>query len=347
MGLERRQVTIPLFLKLEKGILSQARAITTAYGARFDRPLIITDRRNEPECAALLHAWPNASCRVITENSFAECQAIAARADFSDFDSVLGFGGGRALDVGKFVASQASRRYVSIPALPSHDGLASPVAVLTDSAGQSHSVGVQMPLGVLVDLDLVRKAPRSSILAGTGDMISNLSALDDWRLAAKDVGELIDDYALLLSSQGAQMVMRYLEKSSDIHSESYLEVLAEGLILSGIAMNIAGSSRPASGAEHEFSHAIDALYPERGGYHGFQVAFGTLAAMKLRGQPVGEMKEVFARIGLPVHFQELGLTLDEAVAALLHAPNTRPERYSILKKRNLTAPECEEILLSI
>jgi glycerol-1-phosphate dehydrogenase [NAD(P)+] len=196
-------------------------------------------------------------------------------------------------------------------------------------------------------MELLGQAPRDSILAGTGDMVSNLSAIEDWRLAERDIGEPIDDYALLISSQSAQMVLRYLEKSVAVDSKTYLEVLVEGLILSGIAMNIAGNSRPASGAEHEISHAIDALFPKKARLHGYQVAFGTLVADKIRGKDTSKLKELFASIGLPIHFQNLGLTLEEAVAALLHAPKTRPERYSILKKRKLTASEGENILLTL
>ncbi len=348
MGLENRTVTVPLFLKVGSGLLQKARSIVTDYGDDFVRPFIITDRRNAHHAEELLrNSWPDAKAHVIANNSLAECNAITGISNLAESDSIIGFGGGRALDVGKYVATTQSLRYVSIPTVPSHDGLASPVSVLRDETGRSKSVGVHMPIGVLVDMELLRQAPRESILAGTGDMISNLSAIEDWRLAEKDIGERVDDYALLISSQSAQMVLRHLEKGLAIDSETYLEVLVEGLILSGIAMNIAGTSRPASGAEHEFSHAIDALFPQKAKYHGYQVALGTLIAQRLREKDIGKLKEIFVRIGLPVGYEDLGLDLQEATAALFHAPMTRPERYSILKKRALTEPECERLLRAL
>ncbi len=92
---------------------------------------------------------------------------------------------------------------------------------------------------------------------------------------------------------------------------------------------------------------IDALFPAKARLHGYQVAFGTLVAEKIRGKDTSYFKEIFARIGLPVSFQDLGLTFDEAVAVLVHAPTTRPERYSILKKHKLTASECQDVLLGL
>lgn len=348
MGLTDRTINVPRFLKVRRGILAEAGAIVSAYGSPFARPLLVTDRRNAAQ-ADILRAtsWPNAITQIIADNSLAQCHALAQQYNFEQFDSIVGLGGGRALDVGKYLATDQRLPYVSVPTVPSHDGLASPVAVLKDAAGRSQSLGVHMPVGVLVDLDLLGQAPRASILAGTGDMISNLSAIEDWLLAERDVGEQVDDYALLLSSQSAQMVLRFLEKDSTVESMEYLAVLVEGLILSGIAMNIAGNSRPASGAEHEISHAIDALFPEKARLHGHQVAFGTLVAEKIRGKDIGDLKGLFQTIGLPVSHDELGLTLTEAVAALQHAPATRPERYTILKKRRLTAPDCEEILRTL
>lgn len=348
MGLGNRTIDVPRFLKVRRGILAEAGAIVSTYGAGFTRPLIITDRRNAVHADVLLDkSWPNAMKHVIADNSLEQCDAIAARYDLKEWDSIIGLGGGRPLDVGKYIATQDGLPYVSIPTVPSHDGLASPVSVLKDKTGRSRSLGVQMPIGVLVDLDLLRQAPRQSILAGTGDMISNLSAIEDWLLAEADLGEPVDDYALIISSQSAQMVLRYLEKDATIESEAYLEVLVEGLILSGIAMSIAGNSRPASGAEHEISHAIDALFPEKARLHGHQVAFGTLVAERIREKDIGQLKELFQKIGLPVSYKDLGLTLEEAVAVLQHAPATRPERYTILKKRNLTAAECKDILRTL
>jgi glycerol-1-phosphate dehydrogenase [NAD(P)+] len=348
MDIGSRSITVPRFLKVRRGILAEAGAIVAAHDTAFERPLIITDRRNAGYAIDVLRkSWPSASIHVIRDNSLEECREIAQGPALKQADSIIGVGGGRALDVGKYVATNRTCRYVSIPTVPSHDGLASPVSVLKDETGHSQSLGVQMPIGVLVDLDLLRKAPRQSILAGTGDMISNLSAIEDWLLAERDIGEQVDDYALLISSQSAQMVLRYLEKEPTIESEAYLEVLVEGLILSGIAMNIAGNSRPASGAEHEISHAIDALFPEKARLHGYQVAFGTLVAQKIRGKEITELTRLFSTIGLPVGFKDLGLTIDEAVSALFHAPETRPGRYSVLKKRNLTRAECRDILMSL
>lgn len=348
MGLIRRSVEIPIFLKLREGTLHRARRIVEESVPSLAIPLLVTDAQSHALAVeALASQWPGCVPHCIGDNTFAECDRLAEIFRNAGHGFVLGFGGGRALDVGKCVARQTSGIFVSMPTHPSHDGIASPVAVLKDARGVSQSVAGVMPTGVLVDLGLLARASERTVAAGTGDLISNLSAIADWQLAEEDTGERVDDYALLLADQSALLVLRYLEGGGRISEPGYRKRLVEGLILSGIAMNIAGSSRPASGAEHEFSHAIDALFPGKATLHGFQVAFGMLIAEKLREKDIAPLKRVFAGVGLPTTVAALGLTLDEAAEALAHAPKTRPDRYTILEKRGLTREECRAMVASV
>jgi glycerol-1-phosphate dehydrogenase [NAD(P)+] len=96
-------------------------------------------------------------------------------------------------------------------------------------------------------------------------------------------------------------------------------------------MAAAGSSRPCSGACHEISHAIDALYPDRA-THGEQVAVGALFASFLREDGlVDEIEPAYSRLGIARLPGDLGLTDDEFAAAVAEAPSTRPDRYTILE----------------
>jgi len=94
-------------------------------------------------------------------------------------------------------------------------------------------------------------------------------------------------------------------------------------------MSIAGSSRPASGSEHMFSHALD-IVAEKPALHGEQCGVGTIMMMSLHGGDWKRIREVLKCIGAPVTAEELGVDRDEIIEALLMAHRIRPERYTIL-----------------
>jgi glycerol-1-phosphate dehydrogenase [NAD(P)+] len=107
-------------------------------------------------------------------------------------------------------------------------------------------------------------------------------------------------------------------------------------------MAAAGSSRPCSGACHEISHAIDALYAgER--THGEQVAVGALFASWLREDGVAEaLDAAFRRHGVPRLPSDLGLTNEQFAAAVAEAPSTRPDRYTILEHLDMDGDTIRE-----
>jgi glycerol-1-phosphate dehydrogenase [NAD(P)+] len=118
-------------------------------------------------------------------------------------------------------------------------------------------------------------------------------------------------------------------------------VLAEGLVLSGISMSCAGSSRPSSGGDHEILHAVDALYPGTAN-HGELAGIGALFCFFLRQQYLGEdpgrartVAECLARHKLPLVPSHIGLTDERFARAVVYAPDTRPGRYTILEHLGL------------
>ena len=190
---------------------------------------------------------------------------------------VLAFGGGSVLDIVKYCASKCDMPYITLPSALSNDAVYSCVARLT-SDGKKRSYAVQPPMGIIVDLEIIRKSPLKLVYAGVGDLVSNLSALDDWLLSREDTGEDINELAFMLSKESVMPMLGY--KSCDIRSDDFLSDLANGLITSGLAMIICGSTRPNSGAEHLISHAIDEYFPERSSIHGLQVAWAHLIIEK-------------------------------------------------------------------
>jgi glycerol-1-phosphate dehydrogenase [NAD(P)+] len=256
---------------------------------------------------------------------------LADRLRSGSYDAVVGIGGGRTLDVAKYAAGLTGMPMVSVATNLAHDGLASPVASL-EHDGRKGSYGVQSPIAVVVDLDYVRSSPPEQLRSGVGDALSNLSALADWTLAGRERGEPVDGLAALFARSGAASL---LYRSDELRSDSFLGALAEALVLSGLAMSAAGSSRPCSGACHEISHAIDELYPGRA-THGEQVAVGALFASYLREDDVvASLDAALARHGVARVPSDIGVSDDEFAAAVAHAPSTRPDRYTILEHLDL------------
>ena len=151
---------------------------------------------------------------------------------------------------------------VAVATSLAHDGLASPVASLEDH-GRKGSYGVQMPIAVMVDLDYVRRSDPALRRGGVGDVISNLSAIADWRLAERVRGEEVDGVAVTFARTAATSIVH---REDGIDDDAFLIALAEALVLSGLAMATAGSSRPCSGGDHEILHAIDHLFPGTAGH---------------------------------------------------------------------------------
>jgi len=262
----------------------------------------------------------------IEGNDDARVILVAAEIERTRPDEVVGVGGGRVVDAAKLAAARTGADVVTIPTQMASDAICSPVAIVLDSQGVQQSVGARMPSAIVADMDVVDSAPRATWLAGLGDLVSNLSAVRDWRLAHESAGEPFDDFAALTSEAAALSVV---EDDASLDDADYRQKLIRGLILSGIAMEMAGSSRPASGSEHLVSHALDGIL-QRPRAHGLQVAVGTIAAGLLRGDDVRRLVGFYRHVGLPVTPDDLGITVDDLLAAVRTGPATRPGRRTVL-----------------
>ncbi|MET7611973.1 iron-containing alcohol dehydrogenase family protein [Streptomyces seoulensis] len=257
------------------------------------------------------------------------------------FDALVGLGGGKIIDCAKYAAARVGLPLVAVPTNLAHDGLCSPVATLDNDAGRG-SYGVPNPIAVLIDLDVIRAAPTRFVRSGIGDAVSNVSAIADWELANRVNGEKIDGLAAAMARQAGEAVLRH---PGGIEDNDFLQVLAEALVLSGIAMSVSGDSRPSSGACHEINHAFDLLFPQRAASHGEQCGLGAAFAMYLRGahEESAHMAGVLRRHGLPVLAEDIGFTVDEFVRVVEFAPETRPGRYTILEHLDLKTDQIKDI----
>ncbi len=256
-----------------------------------------------------------------------------------DADLIIGMGGGRSIDAAKYIAYLANKQWIAFPTMLSHDGVVSSRASLENN-GMKISVNAKEPVAIIADLDIIKNAPYRWIASGAGDVLSNISAVEDWRIAHRAGKEAYHTVMAELSLLGVRSVV---ENIDDIKKRNYhgLEMLLWGLICSGFAMNIYGSSRPCSGSEHNFSHALEKLGSKA--LHGEQCALGTLITMKLQGKDPTEVRSYMKRLGLPTTAKEIGLEKGVLIRALVMAKNIR-DRYTILDRKKLNAKTAEKLL---
>jgi len=246
-------------------------------------------------------------------------------------DLIVGIGGGRSVDTAKLISYNLGKPFVSLPTAASHDGMASPfVSVKSD---KPHSIVATAPMGVFVDIDVIKKAPSKLLASGCGDLIANIIAVKDWQLGHKKKKEYYGRYAADLALMSAKIVM---ENSSEFAKKGLdARVIVEGLISAGVASCIAGSSRPCSGAEHLVSHALDKLAPGIG-LHGEKCGLGSIMIGKLQGQDWKKIVKTLKDVGAPTSAKQIGLKPEIIVKALMIAQDLRPERYTILKEIKMT-----------
>jgi glycerol-1-phosphate dehydrogenase [NAD(P)+] len=256
-------------------------------------------------------------------------------------------GGGSVIDVAKLAARQLHVPCVSVPTSLANDGIASPFAVI-DPEGTipdlaQVTVRTNTPLGVIVDLSAFSDPAASErsfvsqmIRSGIGDVISNITAVMDWELAATARGEELDYAALLQSRSAGEVILHRVAEGAPLEDESFLLTLAAALISSGEAMTRVGSSRPASGFEHKLYHAFSNLLRfSSGASHGVLVAVGTLIAAAAHERSYEQIRKAFERAALPVDARglaEYSIDPDQVARAIEEAGRIKPERYTILEE---------------
>ncbi|WP_198300076.1 NAD(P)-dependent glycerol-1-phosphate dehydrogenase [Thermococcus sp. P6] len=276
---------------------------------------------------------------VVREATLGEVERTLQETKNNDINWIIAVGGGSIIDVAKLASFKAGVPFISFPTTASHDGIASANASIKGLNSKT-SVKAVPPVAVIADVRVIKTAPYRYLAAGVGDMISNLTAVKDWQLAHRLKGEYYSEYAASLSLMSAKMVI----KNADIirlGKEESVRKVVKGLISSGVAMSIAGSSRPASGAEHLFSHALDVIAPKPA-LHGEQVGVGTIIMAYLHGLNWEEIRETLKKVGAPTNAYELGIDPEIIIEALTMAHTIRPERYTILGRDGLTREAAEK-----
>lgn len=328
--------SLPLFMQVKADAVNDLRKNLEMYMPKqvSKKVLILTTegllQTLNSKVAAILDQLPDYEIITVKKSTFDFAVDVAKKVSMNNIGLIIGLGGGTALDTAKYAAFVANVAYIAIPTALSNDGVCSPVSVLYAQNERKHSFTSKIPDGLLIDTDIILDAPKILLEAGVGDTISNYTALYDWQLGCEENADRPNDFAYMLS-ENAFNALLYSEAKS-LNTIPGIKMLAESLVLSGLSMHITGNSRPCSGSEHLFCHAMDELF-EHDIPHGILVAVGSIAACDLQGRDYHVLLDFLQAYNVIVNPSKRGITKEQFVKAWLFAPEVRKDRYTILNKK--------------
>lgn len=244
----------------------------------------------------------------------------------NDTQAVVGLGGGKVIDAAKYMCYLKKLSFVSVPTSASSDGFCSSTASLIVN-DRRLSVPAELADAIIVDTQAIMSAPEKFILSGVGDLVAKITAVYDWQFEAKKGYAVINDTAVMIAKNAVNSFVRLpLEK---VDRAVFIRELVNGLTLSGLANEIAGSSAPTSGSEHLISHALDKFSPSPQ-LHGVQVGIATYIMALVQEHRVERIRTFFTDTGFFEYCKSLGLSKEEYKKAIDEAPSVKPFRHTYL-----------------
>ncbi|WP_297421195.1 iron-containing alcohol dehydrogenase family protein [Clostridium sp.] len=244
----------------------------------------------------------------------------------NDVEALIGVGGGKAIDAVKYMSFLKKMPFISIPTSTSNDGFSSAGASLIVK-GRRMSLPAKTPYGIIIDIDVIKGAPEKFIFSGIGDLVSNITALYDWKFEEDNGRAIIDDFATMISKKAVNSFVRTEFKT--IKDDLFLKELVDSLTLNGISMEIAGNSSPASGSEHLISHALD-KFLEVPQLHGIQVGIATYIMAKVQNHRFKRITKILKETGFFEYVKTLNMKKEDFKKAIDIAPSIKPNRYTFI-----------------
>ncbi|MCB2295346.1 iron-containing alcohol dehydrogenase family protein [Clostridium algoriphilum] len=252
--------------------------------------------------------------------------SIAAFEISYDVEALIGIGGGKAIDAVKYMSFLKKIPFISIPTSTSNDGFSSPGASLLVN-GRRMSLPAKTPYGIIIDIDVIKGAPEKFIFSGIGDLVSNITALYDWKFEEEHGMAIMDDFATMLSKKAVNSFVRTEFKT--IKDDLFLKELVDSLTLNGISMEIAGDSSPASGSEHLISHALD-KFLEIPQLHGIQVGIATYIMSNVQNHRFVRISRILTETGFFQYVKTLKMRKEDFKKAIDIAPSIKPSRFTYI-----------------
>lgn len=318
-------IKTPAFMKTGKNLLKNLDRILEDAHLIYRKKILVTQDNLYQEYELDLKSVRFDKVVIVKGGSVDEVPTIKNECKETDA-LIVAFGGGSVLDLVKYSASQLDMPYINVPSALSNDAVYSCVARLTKN-GKKFSFGVQPPIGIVVDINIINKSPEILLYAGVADIVSNLSAIQDWLLAHNEIGEPINELSYMLAKEAALPLLRY--KKEDLHSDSLILDLVNGIVTSGLAMIVSGNTRGTSGAEHLISHAIDEFFPEKSTIHGIQVGWAQSIIAKRWNYDPFNVNDFFLHIGLLDIFKEMIPWAEDDFDILVPYARKIRKRYTI------------------
>ncbi|PRR83718.1 iron-containing alcohol dehydrogenase family protein [Clostridium vincentii] len=329
MKISTHRIAIPSILEVGKGNInnignlikkSKFQKVSICYGEGIE-DLFGESIRNSLEEANI----EIANIETITDINFEKISIEAVKIP-NDVELLIGVGGGKAIDAGKYMSFIKKLPFISIPTSTSNDGFSSPGASLL-VGGKRMSLSAKTPYGIIVDIDVIKGAPEKFIFSGIGDLVSNITALYDWKFEEENGRVIVDDFATMISKKAVNSFVRTEFKT--IKDDLFLKELVDSLTLNGISMEIAGDSSPASGAEHLISHALD-KFLETPQLHGIQVGMATYIMSKVQDHRFKRISKILTETGFFNYVKTLKMSKEDFKKAIDIAPSIKPNRYTYI-----------------
>ena len=198
-----------------------------------------------------------------------------------DCDLILAVGSGTINDICRYVSAVAGRPFCTVGTAPSMDGYISGSSALIYNNFKL-TFETKAPQAVFFDPDILAHAPKDMIASGVGDLLGKINCLTDWKLSEIVTGEWHCDFISDIVDTAIEKTIS-VQKGIESGDDKAVATLLEALLLSGVCMDYAGNSRPASGSEHHLSHFLEMRYLLEGRkavFHGTKVGIGTIITLK-------------------------------------------------------------------
>lgn len=321
----------PVIFQVNEAIIDQIPAFLSRNNLLFKNPLVVSGSSNSFAYATTILATLDAESYILAGHDTATVESLRDYCLTRNVDLLIGVGGGTVLDVVKRVSLLSGIENLLAPTIISNDGMVSPIAVIKNESGQTVSLPGKMPFGVVVDINIIQKAPLRFLQAAAGDILSNISATNDWVLSAQHTGEPINDLAYMLSRSAAFGLIHH--ESKDIRNRNFIKQVVYCQMNSGLAMSLAGTSRPCSGSEHLISHAIDFHRLSEGTLHGYQVGAVSIFCLYLQKKLDAKCIDYAQELRIPIAFHQLDPKIEASLEQIYETSfRMRPGRFTVLEE---------------